>query len=167
MTTIAREIIINETKEKVWEAVANFGDICHGSPGVSSSHVTSEQQEGVGATRHCDFTMMGATAEEKITNWNEGESLTIEVYELRKMPGIKSMVAEFKVRTENNKTILRADLSYEMKNVFFDMMNSLMMKKMNIKNWNSVLAGHKKYIETGIRVVENTVLDLDKVIVVN
>ena len=167
MTTIAREIIINETKEKVWDAVANFGDICHGSPGVSSSHVTSEQQKGIGATRHCDFTMMGATAEEKITDWNEGESLTIEVYELKKMPGIKSMSATFKVRTENNKTILRADLSYEMKNVFFDMMNNLMMKKMNNKNWNSVLAGHKKYIETGIRVVEDTVLEIDKVIVVN
>ena len=167
MTTIAREIIINETKEKVWDAVANFGDICHGSPGVSSSHVTSEQQKGIGATRHCDFTMMGATAEEKITDWNEGESLTIEVYELKKMPGIKSMSARFKVRTENNKTVLRADLSYEMKNVFFDMMNNLMMKKMNNKNWNSVLAGHKKYIETGIRVVEDTVLEIDKVIVVN
>ena len=167
MTTIAREIIINETKEKVWDAVANFGDICHGSPGVSSSHVTSEQQKGIGATRHCDFTMMGATTEEKITDWNEGESLTIEVYELKKMPGIKSMSATFKVRTENNKTILRADLSYEMKNVFFDMMNNLMMKKMNNKNWNSVLAGHKKYIETGIRVVEDTVLEIDKVIVVN
>jgi len=111
--------------------------------------------------------MMGATAEEKITDWNEGESLTIEVYEFKKMPGIKSISATFKVRTENNKTVLRADLSYEMKNVFFDMMNSRMMKKMNIKNWNSVLAGHKKYIETGIRVVEDTVLELDKVIVVN
>jgi len=134
MTTIAREIIINETKEKVWDAVANFGYICHGSPGVSSSHVTSEQQKGIGATRHCDFTMMGATAEEKITDWYEGESLTIEVYEFKKMPGIKSISATFKVRTENNKTVLRADLSYEMKNVFFDMMNSRMMKKMNIKN---------------------------------
>jgi len=164
MTTIAREIIINDTKEKVWQAVANFGDICHASPGVSSSHVTSTQQEGIGATRHCDFTMMGASAEEKITSWDEGESLSIEIYELKKLPGIKSMTANFKVRTENNKTILRADLSYEMKNSFFDLMNSLVMKSMNTKNWNAVLAGHKKYIETGIRVVEDTVLELDKVI---
>ncbi len=167
MTTIAREIIIDQTKENVWEAVAKFGDICHGSPGVSSSHITSTQQGGIGATRHCDFTMMGATAEERITEWKEGESLTIEVYELKKLPGIESMIATFSVRSENNKTVLRADLAYQMKNIFFDMMNWLMMKKMNTKNWNAVLAGHKKYIETGIRVDENTELELDKVIVLN
>lgn len=167
MTTISREIEINASKEKVWNAIAKFGDICHGSPTVSQSHVTSEQKDGVGATRHCDFSMMGATAEEKITEWNEGESLSIEVYELKKMPGIKTMSADFKVRTENGHTILRADLHYDMKNIFFDMMNALMMKGMNIKNWNAVLAGHKKYIETGNRVVEETVLELNKVIALN
>lgn len=167
MTIISREIEIDASKEAVWTAIAKFGDICHGSPSVLSSHVTSEQQDGIGATRHCDFAMMGATAEEKITAWDEGESLSIEVYELKKMPGIKRMQADFKVRTDNGKTVLRADLSYEMKNGFFDFMNKLMMKGMNVKNWNSVLAGHKKYIETGERVLENTVLDLNKVKVVN
>ena len=167
MTTISREIEINASKEDVWKAIAKFGDICHASPGVLKSHVTSEQQEGVGATRHCDFAMMGATAEEKIIEWNEGESLKIEVYELKKMPGIDSMAADFKVREENGKTVLRADLEYSMKNIFFDMMNNLMMKRMNTKQWDTVLAGHKKYIETGERVVEKTVLELNKVVSLN
>lgn len=167
MTTISREIEVNGSKEAVWKAIAKFGDICHGSPTVLKSHVTSEKLEGVGATRHCDFTMMGATAEERITAWDEGKSLSIEVYELKKMPGIKNMKADFSVRTENDKTRLRADLTYEMKNGFFNAMNSLVMKRMNIKNWNSVLAGHKKYIETGERVVENTVLDLNQVVALN
>ena len=167
MTTISREIEINASKENVWNAIAKFGDICHGSPGVLTSHVTSEQQDGVGATRHCDFAMMGASAEEKVTAWKDGKSLSIEVYEFHKLPGIKSMSADFKVRTENGKTILRADLNYAMKNRIFDVMNALMIKKMNTKNWNSVLAGHKKYIETGERVLEKTVLELNKVIVLN
>ena len=167
MTTISREIEINKPKEDVWNAIAKFGDICHGSPTVLKSHVTSDQQEGVGATRHCDFTMMGATVEEKIIKWKEGESMSIEIYEFHKLPGMKSMVADFEVRTENGKTILRADLHYSMKNVLFDAMNSLMMKKMNTGNWNALLAGHKKYIETGERVLEDTVLELDKVIALN
>jgi hypothetical protein len=167
MTTISREIEINASKEDVWKAIAKFGDICHASPGVLKSHVTSEQQEGVGATRHCDFAMNGATAEERVTQWQEGESLTIEVYDLKKMPGIDKMLAAFKVRTENNKTILRADLSYSMKNVLFDAMNSMMVKKMNTKVWNSVLAGHKKYIETGEMVVKETPLELDNVVSIN
>ena len=167
MTTIAREVEINATKEEVWKAISSFGDICHASPGVLKSYVTSEQKEGVGATRHCDFAMMGATAEERILEWKEGESLKIEIYELKKLPGIKTMMADFTVRAENDKTILRADLHYSMKNSFFDIMNALMMKGMNTKNWNTVLAGHKKYIETGERVVKDTVLEIDKVIVLN
>jgi carbon monoxide dehydrogenase subunit G len=167
MTKISREIEIDASKETVWKAIAKFGDICHASPGVLKSHVSSDQQEGIGATRHCDFAMMGATAEEKIIEWNEGESIKIEVYDLKNMPGIDTMQADFKVRQENGKTILRADLDYSMKNVFFDMMNSTMMKRMNIKNWDAVLAGHKKYIETGERVVQKTVLELHKVIPLN
>jgi hypothetical protein len=52
MTTISREIEVNGSKEDVWKAIANFGDICHGSPTILKSHVTSDQREGVGATRH-------------------------------------------------------------------------------------------------------------------
>jgi ribosome-associated toxin RatA of RatAB toxin-antitoxin module len=165
MTTIAREIEINASKEEVWYAIAKFGDISHTSPGVLKSYVTSEKQEGVGATRHCDFTMMGATAEEKILEWTEGESLKIGVYELKKLPGIKTMEANFKVKEiDADKTMLTATLEYTMKNPLFDAMNNMMMKKMNIKNWNSVLAGHKKYIETGEIVTQGTTLELDKVI---
>ena len=51
----------------------NIGDICHASTEVLKSKVTSVQREGVGATRHCDFTMNVATTEERITKWNEGE----------------------------------------------------------------------------------------------
>jgi hypothetical protein len=167
MTTISREIEINVSKEKVWKAVASIGDICHASPGVLKSHVTSELKEGVGATRHCDFNMMGASVEERVTEWNDGESLKIDIYEFKKMPGIDTMQAHFKVRQENGKTILRADLSYTMKNIFYDAMNVLMMKKMNTKNWDTVLAGHKKYIETGERVVKDTPLELNKVISLN
>jgi len=64
MTRISREIEINASKEDVWKAIAKFGDICHASPGVIKSHVSSEQQGGVGATRHCDLAMFGATVEE-------------------------------------------------------------------------------------------------------
>ena len=168
MTTISREIEINASKGEVWKAIANFGEICHASPGVLKSHVTSEQKEGVGATRHCDFSIMGASAEEKVLEWNEGESLKIGVYEFKKLPGIKTMEANFKVREVGiKKTVLTATLDYSMKNPFFDIMNVMMMKGMNTKNWNAVLAGHKKYIETGEIVTEQTVLELDKVLEVN
>ncbi len=38
-----------------------------------------------------------------------------------------------------------------------------MMKRINTKNWNALVAGYKKYIETGQIVTQKTILELDKV----
>lgn len=167
VTTIKREIEINQSKERVWKALADFGNICHGHPAVSKSFITSTQKEGVGATRHCDFTMMGASAEEKVTEWNEGKNIKIEVAELKKMPGIDTMALDLAVRESGGKTILSSTMAYTMKNGFFDVMNGLMMKSMNAKLLDGIMAGHKLYIETGTIVNERTKLDLTPVIKIN
>ena len=164
VTTIKREIAINLPKEKVWEALADFGNICHGHPSVSKSFVTSSQKEGIGATRHCDFTMMGASAEEKIVGWNEGKNVKIEVYELHKMPGIATMALDLSMREKGKQTILTGTMEYSMKNGLFDIMNTFLMNGMNARLLDGIMAGHKKYIETGEIVNEKTKLDLTQVI---
>ncbi len=162
-TNIKREIEINQPKDEVWKSLADFGNICHGHPAVSKSFVTSEQKEGVGATRHCDFTMMGASAEEKVTEWNVGKNIKIEVAELRKMPGIQTMKLDLAIRGRGKNTVLSSTMTYTMKNAFFDIMNNLMMKRMNAKLLDGIMAGHKLYIETGTIVNEKTKLDLSQV----
>ena len=166
MTTFTRAIEINASKEEVWKAIAKFGDICHAHPAVAKSFVTSTQQEGIGATRHCDFTMMGASAEERVSAWDTGNYLKIEVENLKKMPGIKTMSADFTIQAKGDHTLLTSTMEYSMKNAFFDVMNTLVMKKMNAKLLDGIVAGHKKYIETGERVDEKTKLERNKVIVV-
>jgi hypothetical protein len=163
ITTIKREIVINQSKESVWKALADFGNICHGHPAVNKSYITSTQKQGVGATRHCDFTMMGASAEEKVTTWNDGKNIKIEVYQLNKMPGIDTMSLDLAIRDMGPNTVLTGTMAYTMKNVLFDLMNSLMMKSMNAKLLDGIMAGHKLYIETGTIVNEKTKLDLSQV----
>ena len=160
LTTIKREIEINQPKEKVWKALADFGNICHGHPAVSKSFITSSQKEGVGATRHCDFTMMGASAEERVAEWNDGKNIKIEVTTLRKMPGIDTMALDLAIKSQGEKTILSGTMEYSMKNMFFDLMNGLVMKTMNAKLLDGIMAGHKLYIETGTIVNEKTKLDV-------
>ena len=167
ITTIKREIEINQPKDKVWKVLADFGNICHGHPGVSKSFITSTQKEGVGATRHCDFTMMGASAEEKVTEWNEGKNIKIEVQALKKLPGIKTMALDLAIREQGEKTILTSTMAYSMNNGFFDVINSLMMKNMNAKLLDGIMAGHKLYIETGTIVNDKTTLDLSIVKQIN
>ncbi len=166
-TTFKRAIEINAPKEKVWKALADFGNICHGHPAVDTSHITSKQKEGIGATRHCDFNMMGATAEERVVDWNEGKNVKIEVYELKKMPGIKTTSLDLEIQAKGENTLLTATMEYTMKNFIFDIMNGLMMKGMNAKLLEGIVAGHKNYIETGKTVNKNTTLQLDKVIKLN
>jgi hypothetical protein len=167
ITTILREIPINQSKDAVWKALADFGNICHGHPAVSKSYITSIQKEGVGSTRHCDFTMMGASAEELVVEWNEGKNIKIEVQELKKMPGIKTMALDLAIRQNGDRTLLSSTMTYSMKNGFFDIMNSLMMKKMNAKLLDGIMAGHKLYIETGTIVNDKTKLDLSQVTKLN
>lgn len=167
VTTITRAIEIDLPKDQVWRALADFGNICHGHPAVKKSYVTSLQKDGVGATRHCDFTMMNASAEEKVVEWNEGKNIKITVYELHKMPGIKTMELDLSLIDKGEHTLLTGVMQYTMKNMFFDIMNSGMMKSMNAKLLDGIMAGHKLYIETGTIVNEKTKLDLDKVIKIN
>lgn len=161
--TFKREIEINRPKEKVWQTIADFGNISHENPAVVESFVTSAQKQGVGATRHCDFTKINAAAEEKVVAWNEGQSIRTEAYALRRMPGIASMAMEFAVREKGDHAILSGTMEYSMKNPLYGLVNQLVMKHRNEKLFDRIMAGHKKYIETGDIVYENTPLDLDAV----
>jgi hypothetical protein len=166
-TTFKKSIEIKEEKSNVWLKLADFGNVCHGHPSVTKSFITSEQKEGIGATRHCDFNMMNASAEERVTIWNEGKNITIEVVELKKMPGILTMQMDLSIESKGQNTILTATMTYSMKNVMFDIMNSIMMKKMNSKLLNGILAGHKLYIEKNIIVDDKTALDFSPIVSLN
>jgi len=166
-TRIVKEVAINATKEKVWSVISDFGSIEKTSPGVTKSYLTTDQSKGVGTERHCDFTFMGASVEEKVIEWNEGDSIKIDIYERKNLPLVKDMIAEFILREDNGKTILRGVLDYSMSGGLGSLMNSVMMKKMNSKNWDKVLAGFKKFSESGELVDQNTKLDLEAVFEVN
>jgi hypothetical protein len=162
-TVFKRAIDIRMPVDKVWPILADFGNICHGHPAVRTSRVTSTQTSGVGATRHCDFTMMGGSAEERVTEWVQGQAVTVEVYELRKMPGLKTVRLRLDIKAQGAATVLTGTMTYSMQNGFFDLMNTLVMKSMNAKLLDGILAGHKKYIETGELVTDKTPLDLSLV----
>ena len=162
-TIITRKVIIDAPKQKVWDALADFGNVQNMSPNIAKSYLTTEQVNGLGAERHCDFTTMGAQVEERIVEWNEGESLKIDIYERKNMPMIADILASFNLEESDNKVILLASFEYSMSSGLGNVMNSLVMKKMNIKSWELFIAGIKHHIETGENVDKETQLDLSAV----
>ncbi len=159
-TIITRKITIDAPKEKVWNTLADFGNVQNLSPNVSKSYLTSDQISGLGATRHCDFVSMGAQVEEKIIAWNEGVSLRIEMFDPKHLPMMQGMQAYFEISEQGNKTALKGILEYGMSNVIGDFLNSVKMRQMNIKSWEQFLAGIKFNVENDENVDQKTILDL-------
>jgi len=162
-TKIESTVRINAPKAKVWEILGDFGNVQNLSPGIAKSYLTSDAKNGIGASRHCDFTAMGAQVEEKIIEWDEGNAFKIELYDAKNLPMIRGMKALFTLESDNEETILTSVFEYHMNGVVGDLLNGLKMKQMNKKTWVLFMAGIKHYAETGEKVSKETKLDLSPV----
>lgn len=154
MTTITREIQINAPKDKVWAALADFGNIHVFNPTVPNSYVTNGQNQGVGTLRHCDLAIPGASIEERVVEWVEGERMKIEIYEGKNAPPFKTAFATISVRAAGeNRSVVRGSFDYTMKyGLVGALMNLLIVKPQFSKAWGGLFAGLKHYIETGNKV---------------
>lgn len=162
-TKIQQEVTIDAPSQKVWEVLADFGNIADSSPGVVKSYLTSKRKTGVGTSRHCDLKKMGAQVEERIISWKDGASMKIDIYERKHLPMITDTIAEFSIKSEGKVTILRGTFEYGMSGILGTIMNALMMKRMNRKLWTTVLAGFKYHTETGEKVDSKTILPIGSV----
>jgi carbon monoxide dehydrogenase subunit G len=162
-TVLSNSVLINAPKAKVWEVLADIGNVSKLSKGVVKSYLTSDKKNGLDATRHCDLAQFGAQVEERITAWKEGESMTINIYERKNLPLMVDVNGSFELKEEGDKTRLIGVFEYKMTNFIGTIMNTFVMKPANKKGWRSFLAGVKHHIETGEEITSNTKVDLSQV----
>lgn len=157
---ITRHITINAPAHEVWDVLADFGNVYKANKGITTSKLTSTQTEGVGTTRACDLTMMNATLLERITGWEEGRRLDIDIYDWKNLPGMKTMGASFILEDHGDTTSLTAIMRYDLKwGTVGKAMDATMMRAMNVKGWEEFVAGIKHHVETGEIVDKSTRLD--------
>jgi uncharacterized protein YndB with AHSA1/START domain len=150
MTTIQHEVYIAAPPAQVWQALADFGNIAIYNPGVSHSYLTSEQEQGVGMTRHCDLTLPGASLEERIIDWQEGQSYTLEIYQGQKLPPVHYIHVTLAVQPESEGSRASTRMEYKLKYGFLGaLMDRLMVNKGMSGGMQGLLAGLKHYCETG------------------
>ena len=167
MTRLIREVRINAPREKVWEILADFGGVYKFNPNVPNSYCTSEANGGVGATRHCDLTFKGASIEERIVEWQEGQSYIIEIYAGKNTPPFKTARASISVRKDGPGSIVTGTFEYTMKyGPLGTLMNKLMVEPQFSKAWSRLFAGLKYYAETGEPVEVHTPVNLTAVVAV-
>ena len=147
MPHLAYKIKINAAPQKVWDILADFGNIYRWSPLVKASHSTSANNGGLGATRQCEFSPMGAVRE-RVIGWKTGQSIDIELTQFKTMP-LKGGHATFSVSPEGEGSWVTLHYRYEMK---FGLLGSVLhglMKSFIHDGMKGTLAGLKRYAETG------------------
>ena len=156
MTRIIKKLKIDAPKKKVWEVVSDLGGIQNYNPMVKKSFYNTDIKNDVGAGRTCEFHPMGKV-DEKATNWNEGESYTLHIKPIEKLPFFKEGFALFSLSSDDNgsSTFVQIDFTYNTTSgAIGRMMNRIALKKNFNKGFEGILKGLKKHIEEG-EVIEN------------
>jgi len=145
MTTIHNEIRINASPEQVWRVLANLEDVQHYNPLVAKTKYITDNKEGVGSARYCDFKPKGFS-KERVTDWIPNKLLGMEVVE-SSFP-MKYTSWKTNLITDGNGTLVSQDLEYEMKfGVLGKLLNALIMKKKYGSILQDIFVGLKKYVE--------------------
>lgn len=150
MTRVETEVHIDADAQEVWHVLADFGNVYRFNPTVSGSHSTSEQSSGVGATRHCDLTMAGASIEERVIEWVDGEEFRVEIYEGRRTPPAKRITARMGVVPDDVGSVASMEIDYELKGgVLGALMDRLIVRRQYAATVEKVLDGLKRFVESG------------------
>lgn len=151
MSTFSTRIRINAPKERVWEVLAEVGDIYKWNPGVSHSYSTSESSRGEGVTRHCDLQSFGRNVgylEERAIDWCEGEGFKIDIYKSN-LPIKRNLVA-FSIEADDDTSVVTVSPDYEIKyGPIGRLIDWLVARRQMKKGMDGLLAGLKYYVETG------------------
>ncbi len=142
MTVKARtQRSINAPKQVVWEILDDFPAIAGWSAGVQKSYTTgdTENTTGIGAERRCE---LGGKKllDERIAAYTEGESMTIDVWNVEGLP-LKSSKTTFGVRATGDDTseaFIEAEAEPKIPGVIQKLMHPILAKSI-AKNFSGLL----------------------------
>lgn len=158
------QVHVDAPPERVWATIADFGNVANYNPGVSSSHSTSDEPTGLGATRHCDLTRFGASLEERIVGFEENERLDIDIYDAKRLPGFTGLGATFRVEANGGGTILEGALRYDTTLGPVGAAIGAATRRQNAKAWKAFLAGIKEHVENGTMIEADTPVPVEAVV---
>lgn len=144
--TITRTV--HAPKDQVWNAWADFGGIAKFHPYVDTSPLLSEQTEGVGTERQCNF-YDGNHVKERVVNVVPGEEMTVDIVE-GSMPLLCARAHIALEALGPDRTEVRMTMDYTPKWGFVGKaMDALMMRRQFTTILDDVLSALDAHLETG------------------
>ena len=145
MREIQSQVIINKPQTQVWDVLSDLTAMGNYMPGIQDVHFTSENKQGVGASRHCTF-KDGVELHERVLRWQEGQGYTLETTQFVNVPMRENEIT-FSLTADGSKTVLTQSMRYKMKGGIFAPIMELMATGMMKKALNGALVGLKEYVE--------------------
>ncbi|MEM9189738.1 MAG: SRPBCC family protein [Myxococcota bacterium] len=142
MTEISMTREIDAPAAAVWKVLSDFGQIAAWNPNLKKSYlVDGSAPSGTGAVRQCDMVDGKNWIRERIVDWKDGESYSVDIYE-GTMP-LKVAKATLGVRPAGaDRAEAYMTIAYEPKfGPIGTMMDVLMMRSMMRKSVDNLLAG--------------------------
>ena len=148
MIKVTYECSINQSIDKIWNVISNFGNIDRYHPEVAKSELQSEITHGLGAVRKCVFNNGGSSIE-KVIQWIDGSTLTVELSEmsmpLKSASGFTSLKA-----IDDRTTQVTIGMNYIFKyGLFGAFIGHFIMKPMMLKMFGKAAKSIEYYIVNG------------------
>ncbi|MEQ1876709.1 MAG: SRPBCC family protein [Bdellovibrionia bacterium] len=146
MGRFQNQILINAPIEKVWSVLADVEAVKNYNPLVASAKRTSDNKEGLGCSRYCEFKPSGF-AKERVIAFNPKSQISFEVVE-SSWP-VKSMKWSTHLKAQGSSTLMTQDLEYETKfGILGKVMDAVIMKRKLQQSVGDIFSSLKKYVET-------------------
>ncbi len=112
MRVLTEQVEINAPSHLVWEALADFGGVSDWAPYMKHSHLIGDIESGVGTRRGMRHAW-GFRFEEVITEWNEGDGYSFDVF--RAPFPMKNVHESWVTGRENGNATVTTEVNYGMK----------------------------------------------------
>jgi ligand-binding SRPBCC domain-containing protein len=112
MRVLTEQVEINAPSHLVWEALADFGGVSDWAPYMKHSHLIGDIESGVGTRRGMRHAW-GFRFEEVITEWNEGDGYSFDVF--RAPFPMKNVHESWVTGRENGNVTVTTKVNYGMK----------------------------------------------------
>jgi carbon monoxide dehydrogenase subunit G len=100
MIHFEKTIEVDATPDAIWAVLGRFMHIDEFAPFIKTVDVLSENEDGIGAKRRCNFDN-GDSVVEEVTRWEADSSYRVRLSEMSGMP-VEEMFAEISVEPLDN-----------------------------------------------------------------
>ena len=148
MTKITHNRIINAPASRVWHVISDFHNPHVFHPLLERTEQIGLIEQGIGASRQCNFYDSNSSAVETVTAWEEGQYYTVQTNE---QSVFGKTTGSMRVQPiDANRSEITLVTTYTPKLGLFGKILDILIFRMGLKyTLNRVLNGLQHYIETG------------------